>query len=129
MVDEAEECLFSRVVRWKLRLAADPGCELCNGRFPTSQLEIHMIRRDWVPGMPGDPQRNFLILCRVCHRGLHACSLSLPDQRELLRHRPAAVKRTMRRILRYNPKIYTPPEYDLAAVFAGAYPEHRGMGP
>ncbi len=76
--------------------------------------------------MPGDPQRNFLVLCRVCHRGLHACVLPLSDQRELLRYRPLAVKETMRKVLRYRRKPYTPPEYDLAEVFSQAYPEHRG---
>ena len=127
-MNAAEDCLFSRIVRWKLKLAAGSRCELCNGRFPTSHLEIHTIQSDWNPGMPGDPQRAFLVLCRVCHRDLHACSLPLPDQRELLRHRPAAVKRTMRRILRYHPGKYTPPEYDLAEVYAQASYDYRWAG-
>ena len=128
MTVEAEESVFGRVARWKIKLAAGSCCELCNGRFPTSNLRIHLIRPGWKPGMTGDPQGAFLVLCLTCHQSVHSCSLPLPDQRDLLRHREKTVKRAIRRILRYIPKPYTPPEYDLAEVYDRATYDYRWAG-
>ncbi len=127
-MEEGEDCLFPRTVRRKIKLATGSRCELCNGRFLSSQLGIHTIDPGWAPGTPGDPQRALLILCRECHRAVHDCSLSVVDQRELLRYRPMAVKQTIRRILRYHPKTYTPPEHDLAEIYAQALYDYRWAG-
>ncbi len=128
MMVEAEESVFGRVARWKIKIAAGSRCELCNGRFPTSGLRIHLIYPGWKPGMAGDPQGAILVLCPTCHGSVHSCSLPLPDQRDLLRHRQKAAKRAIRRILRYIPKPYTVPESDLAEIYAQAAYDYRWAG-
>jgi hypothetical protein len=93
-------------------------CELCGEEYPSDLLEIHLLPGDGRRVRPGlDLQREILVLCRRCHREIHAFRLPRADQKTLVRSRPAGARREIRAILGYTPKPYTPPEVDLAAIY------------
>lgn len=97
-------------------------CELCGGTYASDLLEIHLLPVDRRQGKPGpDLQREILILCPGCHRGIHEMRIHRADQKVLVRSRSARVRKEIREILSYNPKPYTPPgDVDLAAVYEEA---------
>jgi hypothetical protein len=107
----------------RVKLAAGARCEICEGEFPLSLLEIHLIPREGGKRTRDGPdlQREILILCAACHREIHTYRIPRAAQKILVRFRPPGVRREMRRILGYTPKPYTPPDVDLAAVYEEAH--------
>jgi hypothetical protein len=107
----------------RVKLAAGARCEICDGEFPLSILEIHLILQEGGRRTRGGPdlQREILILCPACHREIHTYRIPRADQKILVRSRQPGVRREMRRILGYKPKPYSPPEVDLAAVYEEAH--------
>jgi hypothetical protein len=97
-------------------------CELCGEEYPSDLLEIHLLPQDGRRVRPApDLQREILVLCPRCHREIHDCGVPRADQKTLVRSRPAGVRKDIRAILGYNPKPYTPPESDLAAIYEQAH--------
>lgn len=97
-------------------------CELCGEAFPADLLEIHLLPGDGRRVKPGpDLQREILVLCPRCHREIHEFRVPRADQKTIVRSRPAGIRREIRAILGYNPKPYTPPDVDLAAVYEEAH--------
>jgi len=93
-------------------------CELCGEAYPSDLLELHLLPGDGRQIKHGpDLQREILVLCPRCHGDLHEFRLPRVDQKGLVRSRPAGVRKEIRAILGYNPKPYTPPDADLAAVY------------
>ena len=107
----------------RVKLAAGSRCEICTGEFPLSILEIHLIpgKGEREASTGPDLQREILILCPACHREIHAFHIPRADQKILVRSRPSGVRREIRRVLGYQPKPYTPPDVDLAAVYDEAH--------
>jgi hypothetical protein len=107
----------------RVKLAAGSRCEICDGEFRLSILEIHLVPREGGRSASAGPdlQREILILCPACHREIHAFRIPRADQKILVRSRPSGVRREMRRVLGYKPKPYSPPEVDLAVVYEEAH--------
>ena len=96
----------------RIKIAVGCFCELCGESRALPELEIHHVP---MPGRPPtrrrtDLQAMLLVLCPRCYHDLHAFSVPLADQRELIAYRPFQVKQAIRAILGYRPKPYTPPD-------------------
>jgi len=106
----------------KVKRSVGCRCELCGEAYPSDVLEIHLLPGDGKRVKPGpDLQREILVLCPGCHRGIHEFRVPRADQKTLVRSRPASVRKEIRTILGYNPRPYTPPDVDLAAVYEEAH--------
>jgi hypothetical protein len=105
----------------KIKLVLDRSCELCGGEWPVESLEIHAISGDRLRGRERpDLEREILVLCSSCHRDLHEASLTVAEQKEILRYRPVEKRREIRRILGYTPKPYVPPDCDISGIYEEA---------
>jgi hypothetical protein len=107
----------------RVKLAAGARCEICDGEYRLSILEIHLIPQEGGRRVRTglDLQREILILCPACHREIHAFQIPRADQKILVRVRPSGVRREIRRVLGYKPEPYSPPEVDLAVVYEEAH--------
>lgn len=97
-------------------------CEWCDEQVAFSLLELHRILPDpgdRTPESP-DPQKKFLLLCHQCHRDLHDIPLSRNLQKDLVKKRPAEIRKALRILFDYTPKPYEPPD---TADFAEIYEE------
>jgi hypothetical protein len=116
-----EFCRISAVKEKKLKLAAGCRCERCAESFPLRLLELHFLEDPAASSgtIFRDVQKFILVVCPVCHHEIHSVPVPAADVKEIVRSRPAAARRAMRRILSYIPQPYHPPENtDLAQVFA-----------
>ena len=104
----------------RIKMAGGCSCELCGESRALPELEIHLVP---MPGRPPsrrklDLQSLILVVCPRCHHDLHAFSVPLADQRELIAYRPYRMKQAIRAVLGYRPKPYIPPDdFDPATVF------------
>jgi len=105
----------------KIKLVLGSQCELCNRECPVESLEIHAISVDQlrVQETP-NLEREILVLCSSCHRDVHEACLTVAEQKELLRYRPASMRREIRRILNYTPKPYVPPDSNIPEIYEEA---------
>ena len=88
-----------------------PGFAVALASQPSSQLSYHAV---------GLLEREFLVLCSLCHRDVHEACLTVAEQKEILRYRPGDARREIRRILNYTPKPYVPPEPDISQIYEEA---------
>jgi hypothetical protein len=102
-----------------LRIATGGRCENCSISYPPAVLEIHFIGSPPETGDDSrDLQKHLLVLCPACRRSFHSGKVELSLQRELVRHRPRAVRNRIREILGYRPPAYVPAgDFDPEAVF------------
>ncbi len=106
------------VKKKQLKLSTGNRCENCSFEFPLPSLAVHLIDNPPDIDETRDPSKHVLILCPRCLRSFASGKVDESMQRELVRYRPASVRKAMRAVLGYRPRIYTPPDVDLAAIFA-----------
>jgi hypothetical protein len=112
----------SREKREEIQALFAGRCEWCDGRFPASALVLHELVPDSSRGMAvspsPDPQKHFLHLCRDCHRDLHRKPLPWHLQRDLVRARPMALRKSLREVLGYvAPPYEAPGDFDLPEIY------------
>jgi hypothetical protein len=109
----------------KLKIAVENTCELCHDYYPSLFLEIYRISGHPTKEMKYDPSTRILIVCRTCHAHIRQLPVSIQKQRALVKHRSFYIRRDMRRILGYVPKIYRAPD-DISLYVV--YEEYFGRG-
>ncbi len=94
-----------------LKIAAGGRCEHCSGPFLPAALVIHIIDTETEIG-PETPdlQKHLLVLCPDCRHRFLSAPVDVRLQKELVRYRPHAVKKEMRRILGSRTRTYYPPK-------------------
>ncbi|MDD1672592.1 MAG: hypothetical protein LUO82_06295 [Methanomicrobiales archaeon] len=106
----------------KIKLVVSLRCELCGREHPLDELGIHTMIDEKVAQqqLPADLEGFLLVLCTWCHWDLHAFSVPISEQEELIRERPEMIRHQIRQILAYTPKPYTPPNTDMEQFFLEA---------
>lgn len=106
----------------KIKLVVGSQCELCGREHSLDELGIHTMIDEEVAKqqLPADLEEFMLVLCTWCHWDLHAFSVPISEQEELIRERPELIRHQIREILAYTPKQYTPPDTDLEQFFLEA---------
>lgn len=101
---------MTRVQEKKLKIAVEGNCELCSEYYPLQFLEIHRISRRLYREMVRDPSTRILVVCQLCHHHIHRLPVRVKDQRAIVSRRSFFIRRDIRRIFRYTPKPYLPPD-------------------
>ncbi|RPI37540.1 MAG: hypothetical protein EHM53_10485 [Methanoregulaceae archaeon] len=94
----------------QLKLAVEGTCELCSEYIALQFLEIHRISRRLYREMVRDPSTRILVVCQICHHHIHRLPVRVRDQRAIVSRRSFFIRRDIRRVLRYTPKPYSPPD-------------------
>jgi hypothetical protein len=105
----------------KIKMALGNRCELCGRERPLESIEIHAIQGDRLVARDIlDLEREILVLCAPCHRDVHEASLTVAEQKEILRYRPGHLRKEIRRILTYTPRPYVPPDSNISEIYEEA---------
>lgn len=108
---QAPECQGLTLEQEKnIKRAVEGTCELCSEYFAFQFLEIHRISRRLYREMVRDPSTRILVVCRICHQHIHRLPMRVRDQRAIVSRRSFFIRRDIRRVLRYTPKPYLPPD-------------------
>jgi len=68
--------------------------------------------------MVRDPSTRILVVCQICHHHIHRLPMRVRDQRAIVSRRSFFIRRDIRRVLRYTPKPYLPPDdTDLSQMY------------
>lgn len=109
----------------RIKLAVRTSCEVCGRAEALEDLEVHSFLEEAEDQYsPADLEQFLLILCNQCHQGIHDCMITAPEQEALVQQRPVQIREEIRAILRYVPKLYTPPEVDMEDSYREASAPH-----